>query len=105
MLEPEPEPEPPAAPADEWTVVQRKPAKPGKKEKKGRGKGHIGGHSQQEHGSAAGVSPDAVLTSRADLAADASGEQQVQRAFTQMQHATDSVRHQPHCRAGRACAR
>ena len=114
MLEPEPEPEPLAAPVDEWTVVQRKPVKAGKKKKKARGRRQAGGQGpgraqgSAEHcgcdgehggGAAEGVSPDAVLTSRDALAADIFDEQQVQRAVTQMQHAADSVRHQPHCRA------
>ena len=64
MLEPEPEPEPLAAPVDEWTVVQRKPVKAGKKKKKARGRRQAGG--KVDGGEPARPAPFLLLVSYQD---------------------------------------
>lgn len=85
----EPEPEPAAAvAADEWTVVQR--VKP-KGRKRGRGRRQPArGHSRG--GRAAGVTGVQVDASRAALASDLVGEQEIERAVMQMQQSVESMR-------------
>lgn len=92
--EPEPEPEPPATiggehPADEWTVVSRRTGK-AKGRKRGR-KRLQSAHTHSPGGAAAGVPAVQVQASRAALASDPAGEQEIQRAVIQMRRSVESM--------------
>ena len=79
MAEPEPC-------ADEWTVVQRGKAK-GRK----RGTRRQTAHRHSHGGKTAGVPAVQVDASRAALASDSAGEQDIQRAVMQMQRSVETM--------------